>query len=150
MSCQLGPWEHLEDLASDGALQAAEDLTLRETLGGSPADVVASSGIAVHSGHRDPPEGGVAASVTASVETMAQRLHQTQGGSPRAAADEFGEFHISSWMVADPRRRTPWIAQVAPPSRSSGPGTRSPHEHLGGLVDARRVRATIGCSPQNG
>ena len=58
------------DLASDEALQAADDVLLRQALGGASADVVDGRLVPAHADDHDPVESRVGMAVTATVEPM--------------------------------------------------------------------------------
>ena len=58
------------DLASDEALQAADDVLLRQALGGASADVVDGRLVPAHADDHDPLESRVGMAVAAAVEPM--------------------------------------------------------------------------------
>ena len=59
------------DLASNVALQAADDLLLTEPLAGAASDVLTGTRIGGHSDQHDDPQGAISLSITAAVEAMA-------------------------------------------------------------------------------
>ena len=69
-----GHGERAENLSSDVALQAAQDLALGEPFRGAPAGVHLSALIEAHPGHCDPPESAVRLAVAASVQPVAGGL----------------------------------------------------------------------------
>jgi hypothetical protein len=76
----LGGAEVAVDLAGDVALQAADDLVLRQAFGGAPLDVGARRRVSAHPGEHDPPQRVVGLAVAARVESPA-------GDFPRRGGD---------------------------------------------------------------
>ena len=83
----LGGAEVAVGLAGDVALQAADDLSFRQSLGGAPLDLGAGGGVAAHPGDHDAPQGVVGLAVAAGVEPAAGEL-------PRRGGDRGGRAQV--------------------------------------------------------
>jgi len=75
------------DLAGDVALETADDLGLRQALGGAPLDVGAGRGVGAHRGDHDRPPGVIGLAVAAGVEAVAGALTPRKRGSGRRRTD---------------------------------------------------------------
>jgi hypothetical protein len=81
------------DLAGDIALEAADDLCLRQALCGAPLDVGAGRGMGAHPRDHDPPQGVIGLAVAAGVEAMAGALargSRDRGGSAQMRPGRLG------------------------------------------------------------
>ena len=89
------------DLAGDVALQAADDLLLRQPFRSAPPDVGASGPVGAHPGDHDPPQGMVCFAVPAAVEPV-------PAGLPRGRGDRRDGAHMRPGsLTAQPLRVVP-------------------------------------------
>jgi hypothetical protein len=99
MSCQGRAREHLEDFASNVALQAAEDLALRKPFGGASRHIGLGARVALHPSEGDAPESGVALPVAAAVEAVPLRLTGRRGERRDAAEGGEGGFRPQALRI---------------------------------------------------